>query len=127
MKLSQAHFDAFKEKARGRFEDRMIEHLRRCFPSQFDDPGEEALRELIRAGVDKANGYGFVAERDVCKFIDLMVVFGEKFDKDRSLPWAREILSDPEEEDPSERIERLFDAALEHARPEDAGNGDSEY
>lgn len=32
-------------------------------------------------------------EREVCKFVDLVMVFGEDFDL--TLPWARDVLDQP--------------------------------
>ena len=71
----------------------MLAHLRRFFPSQCLAAGDQLLRETIQYGVRRAAGYGITAKRDVCKYIDLMVVFGRDFDTDRRALWAGEILA----------------------------------
>lgn len=63
------------------------------------------MRASIRAGIERAAGYGLVAEREVSTFIDLLVIFGIDFD--RRLPWAREILTDPASIDPAARVHAL--------------------
>ena len=62
------------------FEDRVAAHLNRCFPDQCKLLGEPSLRGTIRYGIERASQHGINAEREVCKYIDLMVVFGRDFD-----------------------------------------------
>src|SRR6266851_10150050 len=69
------------------FEDRVVDHLKKAFPQQSKALGDEKLRETIQYGTQRAAAYRIVAERDVCKYIDLMVLYGRDFDKDPNLPW----------------------------------------
>jgi hypothetical protein len=75
-----------------KFEDWMVQHLNRFFPDQCQAAGESEVRKLVRHGIGRAAVHGFAARREVCKYIDLMVVFGRQFDTDRRFPWAAEIL-----------------------------------
>ncbi len=93
-----------------KFEDRMLEHLRECFPEECEDMSEDELREMIRHGVDKAESYGIDAEDDVCGYIDVMAVFGPDFDTDPECAWAAAILND-ESIDPEDRSDALCDEA----------------
>ena len=85
-KLAQVHMAVF--------EDRMIAHINKHFPSHYESLGEENCRELIRFGIERGATHDFVSERNVCKYIDLMLCFGVEFDIDQKQAWAAEILGD---------------------------------
>ena len=94
------------------FESRMLEHLRRHFPDHAAGLGETRARSVIRDGMRRSAAYGIVFERGVCAYIDLMVAFGEDFDRSPKYPWAREILFGLDLKSPATRIDRLYDRAL---------------
>lgn len=102
--------------ARG-FEERMLVHLGRYFPRRVAALGDAGARALIRTGIARAAGHGFVDERDVCRFVDLMVAIGPEFD--REAPWAVRLLAD-RTGDPGIRAVRLHEAGLAHLRRADA-------
>jgi hypothetical protein len=93
------------------FEDRVLAHLKKVFPEQSESLGEPKLRETIQYGTQRAAAYRITSERDVCKYIDLMVVCGRDFDKDPAHPWAQSILQNESIRNPSSKIERLYKAA----------------
>lgn len=93
------------------FEDRMLEHLDKFFPDQCKALGEPKLHETIQYGTQRAASYRIVSERDVCKYIDLMIFYGRDFDKDTNFPWAQTILQNKNIRNPSAKIERLYKAA----------------
>ena len=90
----------------------VMDHLRRFFPAQCERLGPKGLIELVDHGVAHAREHGFHAERDVCRYLDIMVVFGRTFDRD--LPWAKEILEDARLVLPGMRMDLLHDVAVEH-------------
>ena len=92
------------------FEGRMLAHLREHFPRQYDSAGESEMREMIRYGIGRAATYDIREERDVCKYIDLMVVLGRDFD--REVQWARALLIIHRLESPGYRVQRLCEEAL---------------
>jgi hypothetical protein len=96
------------------FEDRMLTHLKKVFPQQFESLGEPKLRETVQYGTQRAASYRITSERDVCKYIDLMVFYGRDFDKDLKLPWAQSILQNQAIRNPSTKMERLYKAAEKH-------------
>ncbi|MCU0727305.1 MAG: hypothetical protein MUE73_16220 [Planctomycetes bacterium] len=98
------------------FEDRMVAHIRKFFPKHYEQLKEENTRLLVDHEIERAKTYGIVAERDVCKYIDLSLVFGPDFDADGKQPWATEILTDKRIDDPSYRTDRLFRAGLAHLK-----------
>lgn len=107
-KIRQEQMTAFQGDALRVFEERMVAHVGRCLPECMADLGEGRVREVIRLGIERAAVFDIVAERDVCKFIDLMLVFGTDFDVARA--WAREILDD-ESESPRGKLQRLYEQA----------------
>ena len=104
----------FRGPALRTFEDHVIVHLDKCFPGQTKALGEPNVRETIQYGIRRAASYGIVAERDVCKYIDLMIVFGRDFDKDPRQPWAQSVLNDRRLKDPSTKVGRLYKELRKH-------------
>lgn len=74
------------------FEDRMVKHIARVFPDQYQKMGETGARKAIRDGIVKAGFYKIKSERDIALFIDLMVGVDPEFDTLEKMQWAREIL-----------------------------------
>jgi hypothetical protein len=93
------------------FEDRMVTHLNKIFPEQSKSLGEPKLRETIQYGTQRAASYRIISERDVCKYIDLMILYGCDFDKDPANSWAQSVLQNQAIRNPSSKIERLYKAA----------------
>jgi hypothetical protein len=93
------------------FEDRMLVHLKKVFPEQSESLGEPKLRETIQYGTQRAAAYKIISERDVCKYIDLIIFYGRDFDKDHNLAWAQSILQNKAIRNPSAKIEHLYKAA----------------
>ncbi len=107
--IRQAQFAVFSKLAVRKFEDWMVAHLERFFPRQARELGELKLRETIQYGIDRAAAYDVTIKRDVCKYIDLMIVFGRDFDTDKRFRWAAEILS--KKRNPGAKMRALFEAA----------------
>jgi len=93
--IRQSQIEIFSAVEVRRFEDWMVSHLRRFFPLQCAALAEAELRESIQRGIVRAARYGIRTKRDVCKFIDVMIVLGEDFDSAEAPDWARKILSRP--------------------------------
>lgn len=115
-KIRQEQMEAFSQAGVKNFEDRMVVHLNKFFPEQCQALGEPKTREAIQYGIQQGASYGFVAERNVCKYIDLMFTFGRDFDKDAKLPWTTAVLDDESLKNPTVKMERLHNAAMEHLR-----------
>lgn len=114
--LRKEQVAAFAFVGKKAFEDRVLAHIGRCFPEQFHSIGETKARETIRYGSGRATSYRILSERDVCRYIDLMILYGRDFDKDPALPWAQSILQNQAIRDPSSKIERLYKAAKQNQR-----------
>jgi len=98
------------------FQQRMGSHLREFFPEQYAGLGEQALRGAVEQAIQKARSYEILAERDICKYADVMSAFGRDFDRDAALGWASSILNDPALRDPTAKVNRLAQEALGQAQ-----------
>jgi hypothetical protein len=112
--IRENQIEAFHQRAIQEFENRMMDHIRKFFPKQLELVGEPEMRALIRHGIRRAESYGITAERDVCKYVDLAVVFGKEFDTNVTMLWARTILGDSTLTSSTQRINRLYDAAIKN-------------
>ncbi len=108
--------EALTQVTRVVFEDRMTVHINKHFPTHYEALGEENCRELIRYGIEQAATHDFISERDVCKFIDLMVCCGVQFDTDEQQTWATEILADNSWINAGAKMDALFKAGIGHVK-----------
>jgi hypothetical protein len=118
--IRDAVWEQFAQASSADFVRRMRVHLRTFFPDQCNALGEVRTGQFIEAGIIRAREHGFVSERDVCKYIDLMCVFGHRFDRDERLPWARHILETRFLADPEDRMEHLHATAIAELREREA-------
>jgi hypothetical protein len=97
-----------------KFEDFVLPHLHKSLREQSEALGDAKLRETIQYGIKRAARYGITSERDVYKYLYLLVVYGRDFDTDKELARAGEILRSQMK--PSEKIRALHLAAHRHLR-----------
>jgi hypothetical protein len=115
LKIRKEQNDELAKAALKRFEDSMVVHLNKFFPEECDLLGADGTRQAIRYAIEQAAGYDIVSQRDVCIYADVMFAFGRDFDHSRKLPWAAQILNDKSSEGkPSEKVDKLYDAALKN-------------
>lgn len=105
--LRQEQIDAFKPKAAAQFEEDMLAHLEGFAPKRCEALGEQVVREVIRAGTNRAKKYGFVLRGPVRFYIELMFMFGGYFDTDPQCTWAAAVLKDPKPIEQMARADRL--------------------
>jgi hypothetical protein len=110
--LRQEQMAAFSRIEVEKFEAWMLTHLVQFFPKQCAALKEAELRELIQYGIERARAYEITFERDVAKYIDLMLVFGRHFDIDNRYPWASHILFNREAA--PKKMKSLYYAAETH-------------
>ncbi len=111
--VRKEQMEALDRDKRKRFVNHMAEHLQKFFPKKCASLGDKQVREWIEHGIDRAQSYRIISERDVCKYLDVMFVFGKNFDCDAQLPWAAKILN-LQYADPSGKVSQLFQAAREN-------------
>jgi hypothetical protein len=84
---------------RKRFEDGVVRHISGSFPVQFNklvppSSTDEPVRAVVREGIRRAAGYQITSERDVKRFIELLIGLGSDFDTRADAGWAQSILRD---------------------------------
>ena len=94
-------------------EDRLIEHARTHFPAICAELKDD-LRPAIAAAIAGARRYGFNGQREICKYLNLVFVFGRHFDRDPACSWAHPLLRGALPGVP--KMERLYGLALQHER-----------
>jgi len=113
-KIRRAQLAVFSQVEVQKFEQWVRVHLQRFFPRQCAAAGEPGVQELVQYGIQRAAIHGITAKRDVCKYIDLMIVFGRDFDKDKRSRWAGQILGNRRH--PGARMRALLQAAKAHLK-----------
>jgi hypothetical protein len=104
----------FERAAVRSFEQRLVARVREYFPKHFQILGEPVVREVVRGAWDRAKARGLTTERSVCLYLDLTCLLGHAFDTDPQMPWASEILEDPNDPDEAARMDRLENRAWEY-------------
>jgi len=114
LNISKEQMKAFAEIEAKKFLDRALLHLARCFPRENKIAGETELRKLVEYAMQRSAAYGVVVERDVLKYLDMMLVFGCDYDVDKRFPWAGEILRT--RNSPEVKIAVLTETAKKHVK-----------
>ena len=104
----------FESYASDIFVNSLVEHIREFFPNHYNLFGERQSRKVVLYGVKRADARGFDTERNVCLYLDAMLILGSNFDDDIQLPWVADILDDKNLNDPVSRMDTLIDAALNY-------------
>ena len=84
-------------------------HVRKCFPTEYQSIGDAGLKEIIEYGMARAASHGIQTEREICKYIDLMMVLGRDFDQE---PWASAVLND-HGSTPHIKVCRLYERVMD--------------
>lgn len=102
------------ERMADKFKQDMRKHIEEFFPEYYQTIGTQEVQKLIDEGIERAKEYGFITEQLVCRFIDLMVVFGPEFSNDETLSWAQQVLNDPMQNDPQSSMDALYERAFHY-------------
>jgi uncharacterized protein (UPF0335 family) len=90
--IRKEQFEVFQKASSKQFQQRMISHLRKVFVERTAGISDDNLRALIEAGIERARQYKVVLEDDVQRFLESMIVYGQDFDSNPRLKWARSAL-----------------------------------
>jgi hypothetical protein len=109
-RISGAQIEDYPDRASDP-EDFALRALKEVYPQKCEESGDEALRGLIRRGIELAWHHGGPTELGVALFIALPFALGHGFAADPFFPWIAETLEDPRITDPAKRIVRLHTRA----------------
>ncbi len=112
LKVSTQQVEAFRSSAVKNFENEMVQHVKKFFPTHYKLLGESPIRNTIRFGYHKATTYEFTTKRSVSIFISCMLAFGSSFDTDPQFVWAQKILTN-KNIDPVMKTNNLRDKMIE--------------
>jgi hypothetical protein len=115
MVIQHAQMAAFKEASLNKFEGEMVAHLKKYFPSHFNMIGENGIRNAVKYGYKNAKNYGFTSKRNVCQYLNTMILLGSNFDTDPQYPWVKDILAEAGK-GANACSDQLMDATLEYVR-----------
>jgi hypothetical protein len=93
--IRPAQMSVFEAAQRARFVDQLLETLSHAYPHHRQAMGSDGLRALIVLGIALGERHGVRLERPVSVLIELMVAFGESFERSRDRAWATETLAHP--------------------------------
>ena len=92
MIIRREQMEVFGAHLRQQFEQRMTHHLRARFPDETRAFKEDALWEVVVAGIRQAERYGIDSEDDIRRYLEYMMVLAPDFDTNPRTAWAGEIL-----------------------------------
>ncbi len=74
--------------------ERVMRKIKLTFPERYELEGEDKIRQLVQAGILKADGYSITEDDDVERFILVLVQYGLDFEKMPEMTECREILEE---------------------------------
>ena len=110
MQISTKQMQTFQEGARDSFEKRLLAVLQGIAPKMCLLLGDNDLRTIIRQGTERAAGYGILTERNVARYILVMLRIGNEFDTNPATSWSRPILLDEEPDELKKLVKLQFTA-----------------
>jgi hypothetical protein len=114
MIIRDAQMAAFEEYSVRAFEDEMVAHASSFAPELSRIVGADAMREVVRVGLERGRSYGFFNRGPLRLYIELMLAFGSDFDTDPQLRWANPILAKTASHDEMLRATQLHQAMEEY-------------
>ncbi|EKU99380.1 hypothetical protein Lepto7375DRAFT_1407 [Leptolyngbya sp. PCC 7375] len=108
LRIRQEQMEVFAQVGLRQFEQEAVEHIREIWQEEYSQLGEAGIRAFVKAGIERAQEHGFQMKYDVGRYLDLMLAFGDDFD--RSF-WAESILSE-ESLPPWLKMEELWEQAV---------------
>src|SRR4051812_18732819 len=99
---------AMEDALRRAFVPQLIDHARACHAERAAALGDNGLAEHLRALLRLADGYGVVGGQDLCRLLDLSLVFGLGWDSSEELRWMHTRMQDTTLPDPGRRLAVLF-------------------
>lgn len=106
----------FREPPRRAFEIEMVAHLAAFSPPLFKTLGEAQMLVVVQQGMQAAERHGFDLRGPVRMYLELMLLFGSRFDTDPQYPWFHELLTTATDDPQMQRAGRIHDRVTEYRR-----------
>jgi hypothetical protein len=112
--IRKEQYSVFEQNEILKFENPTYIHLNQLYPEQCQDLGEPRLRRMIKYGIQRAATYEIRTAESVHKYIEVMLLLGQDFDKDSNYPWAEKLLNDENLRNPKTKADRVHESALQY-------------
>jgi len=76
-------------------QDRMVRYVESDFPARFAEWGLAGSRAFVQRGLAVAAANGIDTEGAIAVLLQLMIAFGEQFERSPDRDWACELLAHP--------------------------------
>jgi hypothetical protein len=119
IKISQGMMAQLQTSRMDDFVDRAVAFVQNEYPHLAARADSVKIAELVRFAVDRARRYGFVGERDIVKYLSVMISLGPRFDDDPRFEQIRLPLSGMPDTATEVRIEFLITMAEDILRAAD--------
>jgi hypothetical protein len=93
--IRNAQMAVFQRASKARFEAGVVHHLAHKYPKLVAALGEEGTLNFIRRTTAAAHANRIFAEGAIAIYIDLVIEYGEQFERAPDRTWARKILAHP--------------------------------
>lgn len=113
LKINNSQVLKFKEHFVSDFENELLIHVKTYFQGHYQMAGEEGIRKTIRYCFTKCKQYKFTTKRNICLYLNNMLMLGSNFDDDPQYPWARLISKDIKFKDSVSHIDDISSNAME--------------
>lgn len=92
--IRTSQYNAIARSTHDIFHENICLHLRRVWPEECSSLGS-SLEDFVSNATRRARAYGIETEYDAGRFCDLTLLWGENFEDDERLVWAKDILESP--------------------------------
>lgn len=113
--IKPQQMEIFARSGMARFEQQLIAHLWRVWPRECHLTGsDDALLHTVRRMIAAAKAHGYTTSRELTLYAMLVVSLGMGFDTDPQLDWAASSLTSEAIDEPTERIEALYNETIDY-------------
>jgi len=94
--IRNTYLDGIREARLARLETELVTHLLTNLPGPSAVLGDEPeVRSFVRRGMAQAAGHGIDTPGGIAVFLELLVQYGERFERSPDRVWASNILAHP--------------------------------
>jgi hypothetical protein len=116
--IRPAQMEVFRRRAVDRFVERMVQYVAREFPDRYAAFGDAGCEDYVRTALKSAATFRIEHEGAVAVYLELMLEFGDNFERAPHREWAGNILANVDLPGPKriDMIRERFSAATRGRR-----------